>query len=37
MEHLKSLKSKHDLTILILAHTPKRDFNKPISNNDLQG
>ena len=37
MKHLKSLKNKHNLSILILAHTPKRDFNKPISNNDLQG
>nr|WP_276903222.1 AAA family ATPase [Pedobacter kyonggii] len=37
MKELKELKRKHNLSILILAHTPKRDFNRPISNNDLQG
>ena len=37
MKHLKSLKNKYNLSILILAHTPKREHNKPISNNDLQG
>lgn len=37
MKTMKALKNKHNLSILILAHTPKRDFNNPISNNDLQG
>ena len=37
MKSLKELKSKYSLSILVLAHTPKRDFNRPISNNDLQG
>ncbi|GAB3509073.1 AAA family ATPase [Emticicia fontis] len=37
MKHLKSLKSKYNLSILALAHTPKRDLSKPISRNDLQG
>lgn len=37
MKHLKALKNKHELSILILAHTPKREFNRPITNNDLQG
>jgi hypothetical protein len=37
MKHLKALKNKHKLSILILAHTPKREFNRPITNNDLQG
>jgi predicted transcriptional regulator len=37
MKHFKGLKSKYNLSFLILAHTPKRDFNRPISNNDLQG
>lgn len=37
MKHLKSLKSKYELSILALAHTPKRDLSKPITRNDLQG
>lgn len=37
MKHLKALKSKHKLSILALAHTPKRDLSKPITRNDLQG
>lgn len=37
MKHLKSLKSKYGLSILALAHTPKRDLSKPITRNDLQG
>jgi len=37
MQHLKRLKTKYDLSILVLAHTPKRDFSKPISRNDLGG
>ncbi|HEY2866689.1 MAG TPA: AAA family ATPase, partial [Pyrinomonadaceae bacterium] len=37
MKYLKELKSKHDLSILALAHTPKRDSTKPLGRNDLQG
>ena len=37
MKHLKALQRKHDLSILTLAHTPKRDLTKPITRNDLQG
>jgi hypothetical protein len=37
MKHLKALKKKYELSILILAHTPKRDLSKPITRNDLQG
>jgi len=37
MKELKDLKVKYDLSILILAHTPKRDKTKPISSNDLSG
>lgn len=37
MKHLKALKQKHNLSILALAHTPKRDASKPINRNDLQG
>lgn len=37
MKHLKALKSKFNLSILALAHTPKRDHSKEIGRNDLQG
>lgn len=37
MKHLKNLQRKYGLSILILAHTPKRDLSKPITRNDLQG
>lgn len=37
MKHLKALKSKYNLSILALAHTPKRDLSKPITRNDLAG
>lgn len=37
MKELKLLKSKYQLSILVLAHTPKRDLSKPITRNDLQG
>lgn len=37
MKHLKTLASKHNLSILVLAHTPKRDISKPITKNDLGG
>jgi RecA-family ATPase len=37
MKQLKALKSKYGLSILALAHTPKRDNAKPINKNDLQG
>lgn len=37
MKHLKSLKSKYDLSILVIAHTPKRDLSRPITQNDLGG
>ena len=37
MKHLKALKSKYGLSILAIAHTPKRDLSKPITRNDLQG
>ena len=37
MKHLKALKSKYRLSILALAHTPKRDSSRPITGNDLQG
>jgi len=37
MKKLKGLKQKYDLSILVLAHTPKRDASKPITGNDLSG
>jgi len=37
MKHLKTLKNKYNLSILALAHTPKRDGTRPITHNDLQG
>lgn len=37
MKKLKSLKEKYQLSILILAHTPKRDLSRPITNNDVAG
>ncbi|MDB5158006.1 MAG: hypothetical protein JWR50_2713 [Mucilaginibacter sp.] len=37
MKHLKVLKNKYDLSILVLAHTPKRDMTLAITRNDLQG
>lgn len=37
MKHLQALKKKYGLSILALAHTPKRDLSKPINRNDLQG
>jgi hypothetical protein len=37
MKQLKMLKKKYGLSILALAHTPKRDLSKPITRNDLQG
>lgn len=37
MKHLKALKKRYNLSILALAHTPKRDLAKEINRNDLQG
>lgn len=37
MKSLKTLKNKYGLSIMALAHTPKRDMTKPITRNDLQG
>ena len=37
MKQLKALKNKYDLSMLILAHTPKRDLSQQITLNDLQG
>jgi len=37
MKNLKALKTKLKISILVLAHTPKRNPTKPITRNDLQG
>ena len=37
MKWLKNFRRKYDLSILILAHTPKRDPSRPITKNDLAG
>ena len=37
MKHLKKLKHSFDLSILALAHTPKRDRSRPLNSNDLAG
>lgn len=37
MKALKQLKKKYNLSLLILAHTPKRDMTKPLTENDLFG
>ena len=37
MKHLKALKNRYGLSMLVLAHTPKRDLSQQITGNDLQG
>ncbi|MBI3502000.1 MAG: AAA family ATPase [Bacteroidetes bacterium] len=37
MKDLQLLKKKYGLSVLALAHTPKRDLSKPLTRNDLQG
>ncbi len=37
MSRLMELKRKYGLSMLILAHTPKRQLNMPITQNDLAG
>jgi RecA-family ATPase len=37
MKMLNKLKKKHGLSMLVLAHTPKRDATKLLTVNDLQG
>jgi hypothetical protein len=37
MKNLQTLKNKYGLSILVLAHTPKRNPAKPVTRNDLQG
>jgi len=37
MKELKAISKKCNISILVLAHTPKRDASKPITKNDLAG
>jgi hypothetical protein len=37
MKYLKALKQRYNLSLLILAHCPKRDASRPLTRNDLQG
>ena len=37
MKNLKTLKNRYGLSILCLAHTPKRNLSNPITRNDLAG
>ena len=37
MRNLQAIKNKYNLSVLVLAHTPKRNPAKPITRNDLQG
>lgn len=37
MKLLKQLTKKSNVSIMVLAHTPKRDASKPITKNDLAG
>ena len=37
MRNLQAIKNRYQLSILVLAHTPKRNPAKPVTRNDLQG
>lgn len=37
MQRLNDLKKQHGFSIMVLAHTPKRDDSRPVSINDLAG
>lgn len=37
MRRLVAMKKKYELSILVIAHTPKRDESKPITMNNLNG
>ena len=37
MKQLKALQKQRGISILTLAHTPKRDMTRPLTRNDLQG
>jgi len=37
MNNLREMKSRYGLSVLVLAHTPKRNPARPVTRNDLQG
>ena len=37
MRNLREIKNKYGLSVLVLAHTPKRNPARPVTRNDLQG
>ena len=37
MQYLQNIKLRYQVSIMVLAHTPKRNTTKPLSRNDLQG
>lgn len=37
MQYLQGIKRRYNASILVLAHTPKRNATRPLSRNDLQG
>ncbi|MGZ3874773.1 MAG: AAA family ATPase [Mucilaginibacter sp.] len=37
IRYLQTIKNTYQLSILVLAHTPKRNAHKPVTRNDLQG
>jgi len=37
MKKLNALKKKHNFSMLVISHTPKRDLSKIITQNDIQG
>ncbi|NBO50672.1 MAG: hypothetical protein EBU80_13355 [Chitinophagia bacterium] len=37
MQKLKSLKTKYGLSMLVLAHSPKRSLFNPLTRNDIAG
>jgi KaiC/GvpD/RAD55 family RecA-like ATPase len=37
MDKLRSLKNRHKISMLVIAHTPKRDLSRPLTKNDMAG
>jgi predicted HTH transcriptional regulator len=37
MDKLRSLKKRHNISMLVIAHTPKRDLSRPLTKNDMAG
>jgi hypothetical protein len=37
MDKLRSLKKRHKISMLVIAHTPKRDLSRPLTKNDMAG